>query len=390
MAVTPAEPHFVQCCKGPVFVGSGSGLFVCACGHTLIQDYDPARFLAVALQCGQCEAVSATPPLPPGAPPPFAVVIAEAVAEPRRMTTTLPQSAFVVGRAEMDRITALYKPATPRESVYRFTPALLDAAEAEHERHVGAGLPQVPTDLAKPFEGMPGHALSWAIGHLRVRMRSDSWACLDGAPTAAACCHVAGFLHFVATWAHHPLFPAMAGTAADRGFSLHGLAPFAAAHCLTMQGNRISFPPETGSGRIERFNLATGPAETIAVLTDVFDRFEYPFGLSWTEAGLHAAVLERISAAQGHINMRNPGLLLLSPGTALGGFDEALIRAVQTAMQAVGRKNRGLMAVTPLVLRVLPAAQPHAVQFGYGFFPVANRHYRGETLMQAGRENIAV
>ena len=179
----------------------------------------------------------------------------------------------------------------------------------------------------------------------------------------------------------------MAATAADRGFSLHALAPFAAAHCLTMQGNRISFPPVTGSGRIERFNLATGPTETIAVLTDVFDRFEYPFGLSWTEAGLRAAVLERISAAQGHINMRNPGLLLLSPGTALGGFDEALIRAVQAAMQAVGRKNRGLMAVAPLVLRVLPAAQPHAVQFGYGFFPIANRHYRGETLMRGGRES---
>ena len=214
-------------------------------------------------------------------------------------------------------------------------------------------------------------------------MQSDLWACLDSAPTAAACCHVAGFLHFVATWAHHPLFPAMAGTAADRGFSLHGLAPFAAAHCLTMQGNRISFPQVTGfPGRIDGFNLATGPTETISVVTDVFDRFEYPFGLPWDEARLRAAVLERISAAQGRINMRNPGLLLLSPGTALSGFDEALIRAIQAAIQAIGRKNRGLMAVAPLVLRLLPAAGAHAVQFGYGFFPIANRHYRGETLVQ--------
>ena len=385
MAVTPAEPHFIQCCDGPVFIGSGSGVFTCACGHTLIQGYDPARFLAVALQCGQCASVSVTPPLPTGVPPPFAVVVAEAVAEPRRVTTMLSQSAFVVGRAEMDRITALYQPVTPSESVYQFTPALLDAAEAAHRRHVGAALPEVPADLANPFEGMARHALGWAVLHLRARMRSDPWACLDSAPTATACCHVAGFLHFIGTWAHHPLFPAMAATAADRGFSLHGLAPFAAAHCLTMQGNRISFPQIIGlPGRIDGFNLATGPIETVSVVTDVFNRFEYPFGLPWDEARLRAAVLERISAAQGRINVRNPGLLLLSPGTALSGFDEALIRVIQAAMQAVGRKNRGLMAVAPLVLRLLASAEPHAVQFGYGFFPIANRHYRGETLMQTG------
>ena len=305
------------------------------------------------------------------------------------MTTILPQSAFVVGRAEMDRITALYQPVTPPASVYRITPALLDAAEADHERHVGAHLPEVPADPANAFSGMPSHALSWAIRHLRARMRSGPWACLDSAPTAAACCHVAGFLHFIATWTHHPLFPAMAATAADRGFSLHGLAPFAAAHCLTMQGNRISFPQVTGfPGRIDGFNLATGPVETVSVVTDVFDRFEYPFGQSWDETRLRAAVLERIGAMQARINMRHPGLLLLSPGTALSGFDEALIKAVQAALQAAGRKNRGLMAVAPLVLRVLPAAEPQAVQFGYGFFPIANRHYRGETLMRRERESM--
>ena len=69
-------------------------------------------------------------------------------------------------------------------------------------------------------------------------------------------------------------------------------------------------------------------------------------------------------------------MLLLSPGTALAGFDEALIEAVQGAVSALGRKNRGLMAVAPIVLRVQALADPHAVRFGYGLFPVQNRYYR--------------
>ncbi len=139
---------------------------------------------------------------------------------------------------------------------------------------------------------------------------------MENAPSSDAVCHVAGFLHFVATWSQHPLFPAMVATAGDRGFSLHGLALFAAAHSLAMMRNRIGF-------------------------------------------------------------QRNPGLLLLSPGAALPGYDEALIEAVQFAVQSLGRKNRGLMGVAPIVLRLQALPDPHTVRFGYGLFPVVNRHYSG-------------
>jgi hypothetical protein len=36
------------------------------------------------------------------------------------------------------------------------------------------------------------------------------------------------------------------------------------------------------------------------------------------------------------------------------------------------------------VLRLQALADPHAVRFGYGFFPIANRHYRGDSLLQFG------
>lgn len=378
-----ADTHFVQQGDGPVFIGPGRGTLDCGCGNTLIRGYDPARFLAIGIGCGQCGQLTTTPRLPDGVSPPFAVIVAEPLAEGRSATTNMPAHVFVVGRAEMDRISGLYQPVTPPGNEYRMSPALLDEAIAAHARHTGHALPSRVTDAANPYVGLRDHALGWAIQHLRGLIQRDLWACLDGVATPIAVAHVAGFLHFVATWSHHPLFPAMVVGAAARGFSMHGLAPFATAHCATMLGNRISFLVPTGApARVDSFNLATGPTDIVAVHLDVFDRFEVPFGQAWNQASLRSAVADRIAAAQGHINLRNPGMVVLSPGTALAGYDEALIEAVRHALQTQGRKNRGLMAVAPIVLRLQATSDPHAVRFGYGFFPAANPHYAGDSLLQ--------
>jgi hypothetical protein len=374
--------HFIQQGETTVFVGPGSGTLACACGNTLIQGFDPARFLAVGLQCGQCGQVTTTARLPDDTAPPFAVIVAEPVAEPRPVTSTMPDHAFVIGRAEMSRITALYQPVTPVNNVYRVSPALLDEAVATHDRHVADPL---PCSVVVGFTGLSNNALGWAISHLRAHIRQENWSCLDDVPTSIATVHVAAFLHFVFTWSHHPLFPAMVATAASRGFSAHGLAPFATAHCATMQNNRVSFPAPAGTPpRLEGFNLATGPTDVVGVHVDAFDRFEVPFGRPWDQSTLRSAVADHIAAAQSRINLRRPGLLVLSPGSAMGGFDEALIEAVQHAMQTEGRKNRGLMAVAPIVLRLQAQPDPHAVRFGYGFFPTPNRHYAGDSLLQTG------
>jgi hypothetical protein len=380
-----AETHFVQACDGPVFIGHGFGTLACACGQVLVEGYDPARFLGVGIRCGRCAAVTTTPPLPTETAPPFAVVVAEPEAEPRTSTTTLPHSAYVIGRAEYDRIAALYAPKTPEDTVYPFAPALLDSVAAAFERILGNPLPDIAATADDPFAGIREHALGWAVAHLRERMHAESWACRESAATAVAATHVAAFLHFLRTWSHHPLFPAMAATAAERGFPLHGLALFAAAHCLTMQGNRVGFPTPSGfPGRIEHLLVATGPTETVIGHIEVFDRFEHPYGRPWDAAALRTAVSDIVLTSQSRINLRNPGLLLLSPGVAMSEFDEALIQAVQAAVQAVGRRNRGLMAVAPMLLRMQPLPDPHALRFGYGLFPVLNRHYRGESIASVG------
>jgi hypothetical protein len=380
-----ADVHFVQGGDEPVLTGVGGGTLACVCGHTLVAGYDAGRVLGIGIQCARCDAVTSTPPLAEGAPSPSAVLIAAPSAEPRTVPMTVAQGITVIGQTEFDRLSGLFRPVTPAENVYRVTPECLDEAAASYERHVGDRLPTVTLNPNEPVRGLRDHALGWAVAHLRAEMRDPSWAGIRNDVTATAVLHVAGFLHFVATWSHHPLFPAMAATVADRGCSLHGLAPFAAAHSLNLMGNRLIFPPPLGyPGRIEGFALLTGSIDALPVHVEAFDRFEFPFGQHWDHVSLRTAVSAAIEAAQGRINLRNPGLLLLSPGSALGGYDAALHQAIEAAMLALGRKNRGLMAAGSILLRQQPTPDPAAVRFGYGLLPVANRRFQGDTRIHSG------
>ena len=363
-------------------VGAGDSRLHCRCGGILIEGFEPARFLGLGMRCFRCGEVTTSPPLAADEMLAAFVITAEPSAEPRVGAMQVPPGVALVGRAEMDRLGTLFRPATP-DPTYQLSEALLDQTEAAFERHVGDTLPAVAADPADGFVGLREHALSWAVRHLRVRMREGSWACMGDAQTANAVTHVTGFLHFVATWSRHPLFGAMAATVGDRGGSLHGLALFAAAHALAMNGNRIGFDAPPGDGpRLHGFNLAVGATQLVRVHLEVFDRFEFPFGRPWEAAALGTAVQQVAAASQGRINPRNRGLLLLSPGAALPGYDEALIEAVQAAMQARGRKHRGLMAIAPIVLRLQALADPHAVRFGYGLFPTVNRHYDDDCVLQ--------
>ena len=272
----------------------------------------------------------------------------------------------------------------PPDGTYRITPALLDEAEAVFRTHMGEPLPSIQASASDPFHGLRVHALGWAVGQLRGRFGAEPRLDMEHAPTAHAALHVVGFLHFAATWSGHGLFPSMAATAGDRGFSLHGLAPFAAAHCLTMMGNQIVFPePQAARGRIGIFHMNTnaGPA---AVHCQAFERFNYPFGRRWDRASLRAALNDVISEARSRINLRNPGALILSPGAAPSGFDDALHDAIREVMPVQGRGNRGLMTVATVFLRLKARPAPQTVQFAYGCFPAVNRHYRLDPSARTG------
>lgn len=382
MAVTAGRPHFIQQGDGPVCIGDGPDTLSCDCGRVLIQGYVPARFLALSLQCGGCGAVTRTPPLAEGASPPAAMIFAAEAGEARAEPFVLPPDTAVAGEAERERLWGFYGPRTPPSNVYTFDTALLDDTAARFASLTGAALPDTDADPAK---GLARHALAWSVAHLRACMRDGDWNCTDQPPTAVASLTVAGFRHFVATWEQNLFFPAMVATAGEAGFSVHGLAPFAAAHMLMLQRNRIGFPRQTGyPGRIDHILLGGASGAWLPAYTRVFNRFEIPWGGDWDHASLRAAAQAAIEAESARINPKHPGLLLLSPGSAMRGFDEALIGAIKAALSVLGRRNRGLAAVAPIVLRLLPTRDPHAIQFGYGLFPLQNRHYRGDVPVMWG------
>lgn len=367
------EIHLIQGGDLPVLACAGRDTLSCRCGQMLVTGYDPAQLLRVGIQCAACGAVTVTPSLPEGRLPPPAVSILPPATEPLAETVILKSGSVLIGQAEMGRVWDTMQPHPPASSQYRMSVERLDEVAALYERAVGFKLPEA--------RDIRDHALGWAVGYLRsLTADTRSWAGLATPLSRVAAVHVAGFAHFAQTWSRHPLFPAMASYVAVHGGTLHGLAPFAVAHCLTMMGNQTAFSPDA----VERVALIAGDS-AVPVWVEAFDRFEYPSGEEWTPETIQAAVNQVVAGAIGRINRNHPGVLVFSAGiSAKSEFDDTLIRAVGAAVETHGRKNRGLMAAGVVVLRIQPATDADTVRFGYALFPAPNRRYEGETALRLG------
>ncbi|HEX2941859.1 MAG TPA: FkbM family methyltransferase [Rhodopila sp.] len=314
----------------------------------------------------------ARPDLPLGflssnAPPPVSARHASRstqVQPPRGDTQTVQMPDYLVAaaRQEMDRLTA-QQPITPPGNTYQISETLLHDAAG----YAGMGAWEPGADLpADPWAGLKENALAWSIRHIGLRLRDPHWRCLESPTTAYAVTVLTGFLHFHATWRHHPSFASMMARVAVNGFSLHALAGFAVAHCLAMQQNLISIP--AASKTLGRFDIITGPTESVPVHTAVLDRFEMPFGKPWDAASLQTALAVKLAA----VDTGQRSLLAISPGAVPAEFDAHLITALRQLLQRQGSRHRRLIAVLPIMLRLLPGPGAQAVRFGYAFHSVGN------------------
>lgn len=322
----------------------------------------------LALGSFQCGAPAPSDTAESGGAVPLARLLAESEGQARSAGIALPAYLATAGQREIERIAASYRPVTPPSTPFRVSESLLDQAI-----DLSAGC-RWADDAGGENVG-PG-VLTWssAIEHLRARMRDPSWYCLENEITAASVTRVATFLHFHATWSGHPMFPAMMASAAEAGLSRDGFAPFAAAHCLSMLGNRTYFHAPGGSAsKIDGFDIATDTDNVAAVHVTCLD---FHPGI---RKGPRDWVGERIAAACARINPRHPGLVVLSAGAAPAEQDAAVAEALRYTLQNVARKNQGLMAVAFLALRLLPTADPREMHLRYGFMPIQNPHFRPRT-----------
>jgi len=380
-------PHFIQRGDEPVVIGSDPGDIICACGSSVLARYCSAsNLLGVGIRCGRCGAVTLMPPLPEGAFPPVGVLVAERQDQPREQPLRLPPHVALVSSEELTRLAALFGPRNPPSNRLRIDTAMLDRTEADYDRLSGGSLAADMTAVARAG-GDPGALyrrlpLAWALRHLRDRAGPSVAASLMRHEGSVAATLLGAFRHFMDCWAHHPLFAAMAATAAEQRFSFHALALFGAAKCLSDSGNRVMFRvPEREAGKVTSFDLVLNPTDRLIVLLEVYDRHEWPALTPWEQPALDAAMTGLLASAQGRINRRRPGMLVVSGGAATGEFDQPFVDGMKAALAAEGRRNRGIAAMTAILPKQIAGAAADEIRFGYGFYPVINRHHAGTTLV---------
>ncbi len=377
-------PHYTQSGSAPAIVGTGFGLFGCGCGRSLlIAGYEPRHFLDIAVKCAACGNISSTPRLTEGAAPPPAVTLVERGAENPPATVT--GGTVLISREEMERLAWLYEPRATESDSHVIGAAMLDDVEFQQGRWTGE-------PLERSSASYRDHALAWAVGHYRTRLTDPDWTGFADDSDMVAMTVIAAFRDLFASWAHHPLFGAMIGTAAVQGFSLHAMAMFGAAKSLASAGNRVGFVATEGTvPRIVSLQVVMGAQDQLAVAVSRFDQFEWPRGVAQTDPlAVRGAVIEAMTSVQGRINRLRPGMLVLSAGASEGAFDNLLIENIGAAVGSHGKRHRGLAAVAAIFPKVLPTGKPREVRFGYTFYPVANRaHSIGRSVRIGSRADHA-
>ena len=184
--------------------------------------------------------------------------------------------------------------------------------------------------------------------------------------------------NLVQVWGHHPLFARLATRVGEAGQFLGTLSTFATAKLLYETGNRVGFSEDLGL----RFSTALGEPLSLALL-------EPPL-LQWRErercdpATVKAAVIDAIGSVQSKVNRLRPGLVVLTVSVWHPDFDQILVDAIQAALQAVGRRHRGVAAVAAIMPKGLPAGAPDRIGFGYAFYPILNPRFFGQNPIKVG------
>ena len=357
-------------------------MFSCDCGGSLlIAGYEPRNFLAIAIRCAACGRVSETPGLPAETVPPPAVTLIERGAE--NPPAAITSDTVLISREEMDRLAAFYQPRSTTTDPHVISEALLDDVEFQQRRWTG-----------EPLEASPGgykrHALAWALAHFRAQLRDPDWTSFSEDNDLVAVTVIAAFRDLIASWAHHPLFGAMIGSAAAQGYSLHAMAMFGAAKSMASAGNRVAFVPAPGARpRIASFQLIVGTQDQMSVAVNRFDRFEWPDGAEATPQTVRASVVEAMASVQGAINRLRPGMLVLSPGAVEGTLEQLFVDSIVAAVGSHGKRHRGLAAVSVIFPKIQMTGKHREVRFGYSFYPVANRnHSAGQSVRIGSREDF--
>lgn len=382
-------PHLVQVGDAPVIIGTGADDLPCACGGSvLVRGHGPGMLLGISIQCARCGQVTTTPGLPENAVPPPNVRVVPRDGLPVPTPIVLPADTLLGDRDSILARDALTQPRPRPATPFELSAATLAALAAEYDRMSGGRLAAdraaVRSAGATLSTRLPAWPLAWAFEQVEPNIGRPAWWCLASMPDAVAAIQLAAFHEFHAVWSGHPLFDAMAASAASSAFSLHALAVFAAAQSLAAAGNRVRFAaPGPGQTAIDRFYLDNGPADLLPVHVRRLGHFDWPANQQVEQAAVRAAAIDALIASQTRINARQPGLLVLSVGSVDRQMDDVLITGLAQTLNDRWRKQRGLVGAALVLPNIVATGRRDRVTFGWTFLPEANPRFDG-TLVRPG------
>jgi hypothetical protein len=351
----------------------------------LIRGYAPRNFLAVRLRCFRCNTITTTPGLPPGEILPRDAVPLPPDEVPAVNTNVIPAGAVLASGAEVERAYALTRPQDPPAEAMVLSADTLDATAAAYDQLTGGRLAAHSAASPRAMGSAHGdYPFAWSLARLRGQIGEPGWSWLRHNDDALAAMHIAAMQHCLACWSRHPCFADLAAPLAASGEFLRSMARLAAAKLLFDAGNHVGFtlPSPTPTDVPLHFATPGGNALTLALRA--------PDALQWrqrdrrTPQTMRAAVLEALASAQGQVNARKPGIVLLSASILLPDFDQALVDAIHAAFRSAGRKHQGVAALGVVIPKVMPAGSPEQVGFAYAFYPIRNPHFAGENPIRVG------
>jgi hypothetical protein len=380
--------HFIQVGDVPAFIGAGDGDLICRCGQSiLIKGYLPANYLAIRIKCFRCGAITVTPALAEGEILSRSAVGIERNEVPAVVPARVPRGAVLACQDEMTRCLGLTRPREAPAEAVRLSRSMLEATAQEYDTLTGGRLVEHMAASPAAMGSAEGdYPFGWAVSRLRQRIGQPGWSWLQQDDDALAAMQVVALQDLLHCWGQHPLLRRLASPLVERGRFLRTMTGFATAKLLFDAGNRVAFvPPTPGRGDVRlRFSTAAGEPLALEMLA--------PDALQWKERDgrspqvIRSAVVDALASVQGQVNSRNPGVVVLSVSIFQPDFDQALVDGIYAAFRSVGRKHRGVAAVSAIMPKVLPAGQPDRVGFGYAFYPIRNPHYAGENPIRLGSD----
>ena len=374
------DPHFVQAGSNPALIGDGPDNLRCTCGESvLVASYHARQLVGIAIRCARCSVVTITDGLPERAILTGNVVAVDRIADSLDAGVLKP-GYVLIDRAEMVRAEAPMRPNQPSTEPLTLSTAMLDQVVATYDRLTGGAFAShADASLPLHWTGVRRYPLAWAVLHLHAWLAGSSLPLMGPVETTIAAVHVGAFRFFIDSWGQHPLFEAMGAAAARTGFAIHALALFAAPAILFHSGNRIGFMTPPGEApKVEDWSLLAGD-RILALETVAFQRFAWPDGRPWSDAGIRNAIQDAVDGAKGRINARNHGLIVLSTGLVPEDMDRPMLEAMQRTFRSAGRANRGLAALAMLTPRVGQVGRPDQYGFAWLFRPVSNPSFEGDT-----------